>query len=106
MNGLSFDVTSGEFLSFADLTTDPVTAFQILGIDGDLMLDPESPLAFVTGIVVENFLGFEATVTQTPITVDYNPGMNVVPLPAGGLLLISGFGALGLISRRRSCRRA
>ncbi|WP_420335394.1 VPLPA-CTERM sorting domain-containing protein [Roseibium sp.] len=68
-----------------------VEQFRILGIETALGLDPENPAAFVTGLSFVTDGRF--TGTMTPITVEVP---QVVPLPAGFVLLISAFGGLGL----------
>lgn len=93
----AFETTlaAGQVYNFA---ADDVTSFTITGIDTGLMLDPTDDMAFVTGIAVDDVTS-TFTVTQTPITQDVGTGTGVVPLPASGLLLLSGL--LGISGLRR-----
>lgn len=98
-NGQTFILASGELFFFDPNET--VTEFTITGINPDLSLDPNDPFAFVTGVAV-SLGGQGATITQTPITAD----IEAVPLPAGGLLLLSGLAGLALVRRRRTVHDA
>lgn len=79
---------------------DGVSSFTITGIDPALMLDPTNVNAFVTGVSVVNG-GIPGTITQTPITTD----VNAVPLPASGVLLLSGIAGFAFLRRRREALR-
>lgn len=79
---------------------DGVSSFTITGIDPALMLDPTNANAFVTGVSVVNG-GVPGTITQTPITTE----VNAVPLPASGVLLLSGIAGLAFLRRRREALR-
>lgn len=95
-----FDEALGEFVdSGEDLTgglaylfgDEGLSLFRILGIETDENLDPDDPLAFVTGL---KFLTEgEVSISQTPIT------QTVVPIPPSFVLFISG--VAGLFMRRR-----
>ncbi len=77
-----------------------VSSFTITGIDPNLMLDPTNTNAFVTGVslVSANQTG---SITQTPITTE----VNAVPLPASGVLLLSGIAGIAFLRRRREALR-
>lgn len=94
VNGFTTDgFLAGSIVFFEP--SDNVTEFTITGIDVALALDPNDPLAFVTGVSVG--VPGQGTITQTPITTQIDP----IPLPAGGLLLLSGLAGLALARRRR-----
>lgn len=77
-----------------------VGLFRILGIETSLGLDPNDPTAFVTGLSFVEDGRF--TGTMKPIVAEVAP----VPLPAGGVLLISGFGMLVLGRTRRKTSKS
>lgn len=77
-----------------------VSSFTITGIDPALMLDPTNVNAFVTGVSLVNG-NLPGTITQTPITTD----VNAVPLPASGVLLLSGIAGFAFLRRRREALR-
>lgn len=79
---------------------DGVSSFTITGIDPALMLDPTNANAFVTGVSVVDG-GIPGTITQTPITTE----VNAVPLPASGVLLLSGIAGFAFLRRRREALR-
>lgn len=87
----------GEIYTF----TDSVTSFKITGIDEALMLDPTDTTAFVTGVSIESTSG-SVTVTQAPITINTDPTIAPVPLPASSLLLLGGLAGLFGLRRRVS----
>lgn len=93
--GMSVDLAPGELFTF----TTPIAEFMITGISEDLMLDPDNPLAFVTGVSVDDTSN-PITITQTPMTVFVDDGPAPVPLPAGMWLLLAGLGGLFGIKRR------
>lgn len=99
--GNTYILAAGEEFIFGT----PVTSFRIEGISIDLMLDPTNPLAFVTGIALDNLDPSRTTVivTQTPIT-RFVPDTPAVPLPSSILLLLGGMG--GLAALRLNRRRA
>lgn len=87
MAGVPFDITS--------VVAGGVNAFTIDGIDTTELLDPNDPMAFVTGLTFVS--GGQAMATMTPITFDTdanNPGTPGVPVP--GTLLLLGVGLAGL----------
>ncbi len=77
-----------------------MSSFTITGIDAALMLDPTNANAFVTGVSVVNG-GVPGAITQTPITTE----VNAVPLPASGVLLLSGIAGFAFLRRRREALR-
>ncbi|PTX54529.1 putative secreted protein [Litoreibacter ponti] len=81
----------------------PVSSFQILGIDTDLLLDPTDSAAFVTGIALED-PGAATRLAQIPQTVFVgdDPEPAPVPLPATGLLMIGALGGFSLLRRKRA----
>ncbi len=82
------DLTGGEAYSFGE---EGLSLFRIMGIETDENLDPDNPLAFVTGL---KFLtDGEVSVSQTAIT------QTVIPVPPSLLLFMSGI--VGLSFRRR-----
>lgn len=95
-----FTLTAGPagLLVFSEVGLTGVTSFTITGINPDLSLDPTDAQAFVTGLAFADLFGAGQTLTQTPITVQTTPA---VPLPAGGVLLLTGFAGLAAMRRRR-----
>jgi hypothetical protein len=85
------EIESGETIVFSQLNLSNVTEFSLLGIDPALGLQPDDPLAFVTGLAFFNQA--ETTLTQTPITA------NPIPLPASAWMLLSAAGGLVLLRR-------
>ncbi len=81
-----------------------VDAFTITGIDPNLLLDPNDPLAFPTGL---SFTGTgQTTFMMTPLTFDTDAGSgNTVPAPGAAGLLALGLLGLGLRGMRRGARR-
>lgn len=87
------DLTGGIAYNF----TDPlgIDKFGIRGIDTDLLLDPNDPLAFITGL---NFVvpGAPVNMSQTAVTVFV---ADTVPAPTTLILLMSGI--IGFAVRQR-----
>lgn len=90
-------LAAGDIFEFGP---DGVSSFEITGIDPALMLDPTNANAFVTGVSLVNG-NLPGTITQTPITVE----VNAVPLPASGVLLLSGIAGIAFLRRRREALR-
>lgn len=82
------DLNAGELFAFVPGTQ----RFMIQGIEESAGLDPNDPLAFVTGFQFDR-VG-ELQVVQTPLVT------TVVPLPGALLLLVSGMGVLAARGRR------
>lgn len=95
--GLTEVLDAGEIFEFGP---NGVSSFTITGIDPLLMLDPTDGNAFVTGVSVVTG-GIPGTITQTPITTE----VNAVPLPASGVLLLSGIAGVAFLRRRREALR-
>lgn len=95
--GLMTILEAGEIFQFG---AGGVSSFTITGIDPALMLDPANTNAFVTGVSLVNG-NIAGTITQTPITTD----VNAVPLPASGVLLLSGIAGFAFLRRRREALR-
>lgn len=99
IGGDMIDITAGQLI---DVSSYAANSFTLTGIDEALMLDPGNPLAFPLAIALD---GADAStfLIMDPITVDVpGGGTGVVPLPAGGLLYLTGLAIGGLALRRRS----
>ena len=97
--GMDFSLAPGQLLNFADIlgvSDSAVTEFTITGISEALMLDPNDPTAFVTGIAFEDISDPSVGLVQTPIETEV---MAPIPLPAAGLLMIASLGGLALLRR-------
>lgn len=95
----SVTLAAGQGYGFS--AADMVRMFTISGIDESLMLDPDNPTVFVTGVSVAGLTaGQPSVITMEPIRTDIPDVSAPVPLPAGGVLLLSGLAALGLRARR------
>lgn len=89
--GTTFVLKAGERYFFPD---GGVSEFKVLGIETGAMLDPDDPLAFMTGLTFVAEGRF--TGTMTPITAFVD---GTVPVPATLALFGLGFVALGAIRR-------
>ncbi|GGY75756.1 nidogen-like domain-containing protein [Pseudoduganella plicata] len=85
------NVAGGEHFEFGK----SVDEFRITGIETDAAINPDSPIAFATGLWFDG-VG-NATVTQTALTVEVLP----VPEPATYGMLLAGLGMMGFAARRR-----
>ncbi len=85
-------VAGGEHFEFGK----SVDQFRITGIEVAAAINPNSPIAFSTGLWFDG-VG-NATVTQTALTVEVLPA---VPEPATYGMLAAGLGILGFAARRR-----
>lgn len=97
--GIMVELAAGETFTFG--LFDTITSFTITGIDVGLGLDPTDDMAFITGVSLGELLGGPVTIVQTPQTVFVDP-TPAVPLPAGGLLLLSGLAGIGFMRRRKT----
>lgn len=78
-----------------DLSAFNVSQFTLSDIDPALMIDPDDALAFPLGISLQNIVpGAVPTFTVEAIT------MPAVPLPAGGVLLVTALGGIAVLRRR------
>ncbi|MEO0379378.1 MAG: VPLPA-CTERM sorting domain-containing protein, partial [Pseudomonadota bacterium] len=96
--GLTRTLQAGELFEFGPAG---VSSFTITGIDPALMLDPTNANAFVTGVSVVSG-GIPGTITQTAIRTD----VSAVPIPASGLMILSGFAGMAVLRRRRRAPNA
>lgn len=87
----SANAAGGEHIEFGE----SVDRFRVTGIEVAAAVNPNSPVAFSTGLWFE--ADGLASVTQTAITVDVSP----VPEPATYAMLGLGLAAIGAASRRR-----
>lgn len=102
-NGWVFDqiLTGGVEHVFAQ---GGVSSFRILGIDVDAMLDPNDPVAFVTGV---SFVGdptgapVNTQVRQVAITEFVDDSVTSVNEPNGLALMLIAMGGLVLVARRK-----
>lgn len=90
--GESFDLAAGVQYFFPE---GGVSAFTVLGIETGAMLDPDDPLAFMTGLTFVTDGRFAGTMTPVRTSVDGT----TVPTPAP-LVLLS-MGALAFVVTRR-----
>ena len=97
---LLMDEVTGEFVDsgidlvggVAYLFEEGLSLFRIAGIETDENLDPDDPLAFVTGLKFS--ADGDVSMTQTAIT------QTVVPVPPSALLFMSGLAGLFFRSRK------
>ena len=88
-------LAAGASLDFEDVFGVTPTSFTLTGIDPLLGLDPDDGSAFPLGVSFVG-LGPNATISQTPITVE----TSAVPLPAAAWLMLAALGGLSLLRRR------
>ena len=81
-----------------DLSGFNISEFTLTGINIDLLLDPDNPLAFPLGVSLQNLSASVVTINQTAITEDVAP----IPLPGGLPLYLGGLAALVFLRRFRS----
>lgn len=79
----------------------PVSEFFLYGISEELEIGTPSAGDFVLGIAFASFTGEELVLTQTGYGIDPDEfDGDVVPLPAGAVLLLTGLAGGGLMRRR------
>lgn len=94
------DVLGEQVFDFVAAGYANLTSFEIRGINPDLLIDPTDTAAFNLGVSFLNFSQGPLGVSQTAIVEFYDPA-TPIPLPAGGVLLLSGLGALAALRRKR-----
>lgn len=99
VDGDSVTLAAGASLDFFDAFGVNPTSFTVSGIDPELGLDPDNPLAFPLGVTFASAVA-NLSVSITPTVIDY-PDTPAVPLPAPGLLLGAAMMGIGLVKRRR-----
>ena len=99
IDGIEYTLTPDAPLILAS----PITEFTLTGIDPNLMLDPNNPVAFKIGLAFAS-VGPNIGVTQTALVEFFDPNVSTVPLPATALLLLAGLGGLGAMSRRKASK--
>lgn len=99
----SFAIAAGETILLAqEGITEDVLSFTLTGIDPSLEVDPNSTLAFKTGIGMRG-AGPGTSVTQTVLMEFYDPpAVSPVPLPAAVWLLVASLGSLIALRRGRA----
>lgn len=101
INGVKVaDVVGEQVFDFVAEGYENLTSFEIRGINPDLLIDPTDTAAFNLGVSFLNFSQEPLSVSQTAIIEFYDP-TTPIPLPAGGVLLLSGLGALAALRRKR-----
>lgn len=101
INGVKVaDVVGEQVFDFVAAGYKNLTSFEIRGINPDLLIDPTDTAAFNLGVSFLNFSQEPLSVSQTAIIEFYDP-TTPIPLPAGGVLLLSGLGALAALRRKR-----
>lgn len=88
---MSAEVGVGEMVSFGDLGS---YWFSVYGIEPEAQLDPEDPLAFVTGVTFRE--AGPVSITQSPFTQDYIapqvPEAGAVAMMLAGLAVVAAYG--------------
>jgi hypothetical protein len=76
-----------------------VSRFGLRDIEPGLGLDPDNPMAFVTGVTMT--AAGNVTIVQTPISIFVDDPAPGIPEPSTWAMLIAGFGLVGVMARRR-----
>jgi len=105
-SGEVFTLFAGVLFDFSSLAPSGISEFTVFGIDPDIGLDPNDPLAFVTGLTFAD--SGQVDLTMTPITQDTDdnnpPTGNAIPEPLSAGLTLLALGTLAVSATRR--RRA
>lgn len=91
------ELPAGIEFFFTDFVPEGVLTFTITGIDPEVDLPPDNPLAFVTTVTFVNAVD-GVTLMQTPITEDI-----VIPEP-GTMVMLGALGARAALKRRKAWR--
>ena len=97
----SFALNVGETFDLTTFLPGGFTEFSITGIDTTEMLDPDDPMAFVTGLTFVGVTEAEIDFTMIPQVEDIPGG---VPLPSSVLLLLIGLSVLARGRSRSACQ--
>lgn len=96
------DISTNDIFDFTSLFSEGVNAFSIRGIEVDAGLDPEDPLAFVTGLTFVD-TGF-VNMSQNPIVENTDDPTTPVP-ESNSIISILALGTIGLSTLLRNQKK-